>query len=561
METQHISSPPASTNGKSKPKRKSRWLIKRFTRSVRLPKHQHLERVENSIAIVFSSFVKLAALVLILGFASLIYKGLKNDSYTIEAFSVPDNLEKGGYNGLVVAHQIQDEVNRIKEKVSSIKEDSVQFNEGSRPEMNIAVMGFGVSLQSITYYSREIFGKKNKSMAGEITYLDSTATIKLRITDYSTEEFQTSVVGKSKESVLKELISHAAQAILKVTDPYRLALHYYQQQKLEKAQEVVSFMLTERPEEKEWAYLAWGGILERQQKYELAAEKYRRCTEINPHFELGWLRWGLALRSIEKYEEAIPKYKRAISLSPHTLKSDRYFELAWLYEVSGNYQKADSLFEYIVNKFADGHAFMNWAEALSNRGDTSRSPLELYYRAYRADPNGFYGLLGLAGAKSIEGKDDSVVLLVEEALIFDPQNVDLLYNVGSKLYRSERYIESIPYLRRTIKAAFDPEAIFRKQQALNLLAMCKYQILEYDSALHYANEAIAVNPSTAYPYSTLAEAYAYKNQFKPFYEAISKAVSLGFQIHKYYQDEPYDRYVNNRHFRELVKQSEAAANP
>ncbi len=50
---------------------------------------------------------------------------------------------------------------------------------------------------------------------------------------------------------------------------------------------------------------------------EAAAEKYRRCVELDPAFFDGWHALGMALMKLQRYPEAIDAGEKAVALRPN----------------------------------------------------------------------------------------------------------------------------------------------------------------------------------------------------------------------------------------------------
>jgi Flp pilus assembly protein TadD len=73
---------------------------------------------------------------------------------------------------------------------------------------------------------------------------------------------------------------------------------------------------------------------------ESAAEKYRKCTELDPEFFEGWHALGMALMKTGRYEEAINVGLKCVDLRPND-------QLAWsslslFYVRNGNIKEAEA---------------------------------------------------------------------------------------------------------------------------------------------------------------------------------------------------------------------------
>ena len=61
----------------------------------------------------------------------LVFRIFKEEGYSIEAFLVPESLEKNGFDGNVMARQLQEEYSLVKSEVKSIKTENFQSVSGS----------------------------------------------------------------------------------------------------------------------------------------------------------------------------------------------------------------------------------------------------------------------------------------------------------------------------------------------------------------------------------------------------------------------------------------------
>ena len=71
-----------------------------------------------------------------------------------------------------------------------------------------------------------------------------------------------------------------------------------------------------------------------------AAEKYRRCVELDPDFFDGWHALGMALMKLGRFEEAIGAGKRAVELRPNDQIG--WTSLSLFYNRAGNIKEAEA---------------------------------------------------------------------------------------------------------------------------------------------------------------------------------------------------------------------------
>jgi Flp pilus assembly protein TadD len=73
---------------------------------------------------------------------------------------------------------------------------------------------------------------------------------------------------------------------------------------------------------------------------ESAAEKYRRCVEINPEFFDGWHALGMAQMKLGRFVEAIEAGKKAVELRPNDQIA--WTSLSLFYNRAGNIKEAEA---------------------------------------------------------------------------------------------------------------------------------------------------------------------------------------------------------------------------
>jgi len=78
-----------------------------------------------------------------------------------------------------------------------------------------------------------------------------------------------------------------------------------------------------------------GVAYEKQGKYDLAIESFKRAIDINPDYAEVHYNLGLAYHNQGKYDLAIESFKRAISIDPDLAKA--YGNLGVTYEKQGKY--------------------------------------------------------------------------------------------------------------------------------------------------------------------------------------------------------------------------------
>lgn len=511
-----------------------------------------LERWATALDRLATIALKLGTLFLITVALVLVSRIFQGQGYVIEAFSVPAHLEESGYKGEVVARKVQDEVQALKELASSIKEDSLQLAGNQQPDLNVAVMGIGVSLRSVTYHLREMFGRANHLIQGEVTKLDEEYTLTLRMTGYPPHTASVMVENGREKAALDSLLRRGAELIVTNTDPYRLAVVKYRQKKYEEALELVRIMLRNRPQETHWAYIAWGSILEEQGKYELALEKFEQAGRASPDFPLALVRQAGALNRLGRQEEGLEAMRRAVTLNPDNL--DRWRGFAWALHSAGRYEQADSAFEQMAIRAPDDpDVWSTWADSKVSRGAMDEA-LEIVDRAEKMageNPKGYMtrALAALARADTLQALRHA-----NAAFEMDPSTPW----IGAAIMRGNYYTGNYEEVIRTFQKAKPYLAGSENyQNALNLTAMAHNMLGEHTLAMDKARAAVALDTLQGLPYTTLAETFAFTGQVDSFYYYLEVAFRKGYKPHSIDASRPpYKALAPTARYRALAEKFE-----
>lgn len=490
--------------------------------------------------------LKLGTLALVLFLIVFIARIFQKQGYAIEPFSVPESFEQNGYTGMVIANKIQDEVLVIKEIAQSVKKDSVKLIGNNDMEFNLAVMGVGVSISSVAFHIREMFGRKNQLIRGEITQVDNTYNLTLRMSGYPPRKHEVKILDGDKKSAISSLLRKAGEIVLGNQDLYRLAVYCYREKRYEEAIDLVRQIIRERPQEIHWAYLAWGSVLEGQNRHEEAMEKFRRAVEVNPNFDLAYTRLSWGLSRLGKQKEATAMMKKSVELNPN--QPGRWINLGWLYYSQGNIAGADSAFRRATEIDPDDlMLWSNWANSKMQANNLEGiDPIVERLEALAGE--NAYGYMAKAVVSSVRKDTVQAYQHLETALDFDPQ---LPYAIEANIYTSWEKKDYSKVTRIYEKSNLSKLSKYSRQRMLNIIAMSYNYLERPDAAFEAIHKAIETDPNTAYPYSTLAEIYALTGDLENFYNYLEKSFQLGmtpasldFDLEPYASLEKEARLIN-----------------
>lgn len=504
---------------------------------------------------------KIFGLVLIVVLIRNINFEMRKDAYSIQTFHVPKHLEESGLNGLVLAQKIMDEVAAIKADVGDIKNDSVKFDAALKPEMDLSVMGVGFSTKTILYYAKQLLGKKDRTVSGELTNLAQDMTLTLRFSDANKIEVHNYTDSLAVDKRVDRLLKEAAEKVLRWSDPYILAVYYYHHSRFDEALDCARAILKERPKEAAWAYLAWGSILVRQQNINGGLEKYEKAVTLDSKLEPALSNLGMTYFHIGEYEKATKVLERLLTFAKvETIRSRTISTLAQCYVELKKFAKAEKAFEQVIKEFPkDIYNYGYYGNfKIKFKLDTAGA-LDLYRQGREQAPESAEGFLFLAGSLFYENRQDSALKMLYKVLEYDPNNVYALSQIVRTEFGKKNFEESLKMARKSISVFSKnkqetQEAKYYLQLMYNSAAVSHYSQLRYDSAVYYAQYSIAVDTNTAYPYTSLAESYAFMGQKEKFYLYVRKAVSKGFKYTpETVNQEPYIHFIDDMRFRKAAK--------
>ena len=516
------------------------------------------EKVKNRADLFFQMSWRAGLLLLLLGVVVFVVKGLRNDAYTIKALQVPLSFTEAGISGAVLSRKLIDELHHIEDFAASVKEGPLNTiqSEVGKPDLNVEVMGIGLTLNSLTYHLGDLLGLKNRVIGGELSDIDRQLSFTLRMTDNVPKTFSQSYEEGGRTDALQYLLHEAAKQVIQNLDPYRISVYYYHKDDTEKCLEVIGEILKTRPEETKWAYLAWGNMLNRQGKVEEAIEKFELASAHDPSFELARMNRGWAEVEAGKYEKAIKTFKELTKLEPE--KGVYWNAIAICYrnlDQRASAEKAHA--KAIAVEPGTLWWYTNWAFYKYQLEDTTgirqiykdlKDHIDLKGADYYQVDANFSLFLGDFATSTKQ---------LETLLDLDPSNIAALQNLARIYFDNTKDFAAVKKVTRRLIAVADQQNDVQpkhfRQTYYNYMAMAEYNLQEYDSALVHAHMAIREDEDSSAPYTTLAETHAFMGNDEAFYENIEIALVKGFKTLRQFLDEaPYNRYAEVDRFQKLL---------
>ena len=501
---------------------------------------------------LFTLFFRGIIVVAIFTLLYLVFKGYQDDRYIIQSFQVPTTFENNGVNGVVLARKIQDEVQTLKDDLFVAKADSLEFGAENAPDLQVELMGVGLSVNSITYHIKNLFGRENHIITGELVDLGTQLEMTLRMTGFDPKVHRVAY-GEDKTTAYDSLLTLSAMSIIRNTDPYRIAVYYIEKGENQKALRLIMGLIA-RNRDVPWAYVAWGQLLQNQDQrreadikftkaieldselssaykyrawnnfarrdYAAAKKDFEKCLHLNSDDYNAWNGIGQCLRGMGKYDEALEVFNDLIEENPENIWW--YTNVAYIYE------------RHLKDTLGAINMYQR-AEANAKDGVAKYTTLANYYRTVN--------------------KQDSAILYLKKSLEISPNYSNGLIQLLNYYYDLNEFTEARKYAKGLIATnptkGWDP--YFHKISAYNLSAMMDYKEKKYDSAKANIDKAIAMDPSLNYPYTTLAEIYGFQGKMDQFYDALNMALERQFPLEALIEESPYNQFVHQPRFQAIIK--------
>lgn len=504
---------------KGKPIKKS---IKRFLPSLR---GLSFYKADRSLKLIVSISIRLSIIVGLTLISLYLYRELNDDSYHIQAFEVPDNLESMGYDGKVVAHQLQDELQTIAKLAVLMWSPKAieEYNQsGDNAQIQAEVAGIGFSPETAIRYFKQVLGIPYRSISGEILQEDKRLRLVVRgvrglnIGGLESRFVLEEPVVESEVKALDLLIKKAAIQIVKQNNPLLLALVYQRNMSagsdLPMNDTLSVDMLRSaisKPAQAADANAWWARILILNDDSVAAMTKIRRALQLDPDNASAYRFWGAIKFENGDFEGGEKLLLKSLSLDPDNPS-------AWS---------------------ALGQRYFN------RNGKNDREAEKCFRNASSMDPFNQYSF-NLWLTLCAEGKYEESIAQRERVFVFvnymatEIASMEIAGDsVGAEMmFNREKRIN-----RRTLSNSLSQHAAWLKGR----------RTIE-KQAFHYAELAIRADSSNVSAYQVLTELYGFQGDQPKFYSNLEKALKLGLNVREINEkEEPYNQFTGQLQYEEL----------
>ena len=453
----------------------------------------------------------------------------RNISVTVEPIEVPETLEDLGFTPRVAAQYLIERVYEIQDNAGTDVERPLLEADWSTPDL--VLPSGGLSIKSTAAYLRDLLGRHDQVVSGEVIQIESDddLSLRLRVNGRRVPEVpvkipvsQTQTPNSPLEVSIEELFGAGAQKLVFAIEPYLLASYYYEDDR-PGVSGLLSHIRVNYPgsDDALKAVHLEGIMLYLDDRFDEAVEKYQEVVERDPQFARAYHNWGLALAGKGDFEAAIGKYRAAVR---------RGLRHAFTYRFWGNALRATGDYDAAIEKYAAAvkldpeyaAAYTSWGIALLRKGE-HEGAIEKCKRAAELDPEsaGAYYNRGLALVGRREF--DAGIAKYRRAAELDPEWASVYVDWGFVLAEKGEYDAAIEKYRRAAKLGPESADVY------NLWGLALGNKGEYDAAIEKYRRAAERDPEWASVYHNWGVALEAKREFEAAAEKYEKAGELGFR--------------------------------
>lgn len=414
--------------------------------------------LSNLVSVATSIFI----LTLIFFLLTSVRSELKKDYITVESFDVPENLSDDGYSGKVIAINLVDQINFIRDnttkKVVSFRQSSKNIPIASPNIKNVdfEVPSTGISLRNSIKILREYLDKDVESITGDVVEIGNDIEITVR---YKGKVFK----SKSKRNSIPESLKSCAYQLLEHFEPVTIGYYLLSVESYSKCESFANrkILISKNEIEKADLYYALAVTKTIKYRYDSASSFCEKAIKLNPEHAGALLLAGETSILLNRLSEAQSLLNEVIKLDP---------------------------------TYDFGYIGMGDLKVKQRRFEEAKT---MYNKAISINPNTAAPYIRLGYVLEEQKKQIEAESYYNTAILIDPQSMAAYTSLG--------------YLKIEQGNLKQAEAIFNKAIKINSRKSDGYELMSYlraienkpKSALYYANKAIKVNNRSAYGYYLL----------------------------------------------------------
>lgn len=364
-------------------------------------------------------------------------------SVVVEQIYMPSVIEERGFKSEIIVQRILDEIETFKTVAKIDRVESAVFGSlATKPDANIDATVGGISLKSIEQMLGAVFGRKPKTISGEIINVPGgekgVLQARLRI-DNQVISSRDIPIGKDD---LDKLIRQISFDLYRQFEPFRAALAAARLGQTENAREALrTIVISGDPEDRKYALWLRSSLgNQRQRELDLL-----ESISIDPKFTLSLVSLSALDRDRKNFEASRNYADRAISSNPQspmgyhekgrTFRAERRMD-----EATKEFTHACSLpLEYAPCHNQLGEMLLQTADENANSIESLRKAYYEFVKAMKIDPRHAWAYSNAAYAALRIGDLNDAQILIGRARELDSKSpahgiryAGIMYRLGNK---------------------------------------------------------------------------------------------------------------------------------
>ena len=266
---------------------------------------------------VVANILMLAAVAAVGAVAWAGYLEIQRPQVTLALVKVPEGLAEVGQSPAVVVQEIAFRIEDIAVAVRASRHRRPVSLAWTQSDALIA--GNETSVKSVLRIARRLAGRDELRIGGEITREGELLHLRLRA--HGAARVAMDAVPPSAD--LKALYDAAARNIVRVVDPYLLAIYYLEQDDIELTRSTLEYCLKDATKDcRAWAYNLSGFLWRESSDLTKAEESYRNALK-EKEISLAYYNFGKILFDKKNYIDAEKEFNAALVLESESAEFHR----------------------------------------------------------------------------------------------------------------------------------------------------------------------------------------------------------------------------------------------
>lgn len=288
--------------------------------------HLRWRRFNEFLRGVLQILFVLTGVLLLAGIGMAIWNAANDRGLTIEAFNVPQDFAQKGLTGEVVANKLLDRLSDFQRQTSSNRAASSYANNWGN-DIKVQIPNTGISIGEANRYLHRWFG------SGTLISGDVYRTGPGKIAVVARAGTVTSPAFIGNDADLDKLITRAAEAVYRVTQPYRYGNYLSRHGRSKEAVAIYRDLIENGPTvEKIWGHIGLRFEAGIQNRTDIAAREMYAAIALKPDFAIAWVNLATDEAGLQHEEAALKAARTALkldnsdgSVSPNRMASYRQF--------------------------------------------------------------------------------------------------------------------------------------------------------------------------------------------------------------------------------------------